>query len=127
MVSPQCAPQWWCSRTICTRPRLYAEAVAAGGFDVLVPWEDENLKLIRTVMPLPVTVDIGANGAGYTLGEPLSRLSPRPPLIAVTGRNREELPNPAPFDVYLVKPCLPERLVPASRARRRHRCRNGPR
>ena len=69
---------------------LYAEALAADGFNVLAPRENEDVVALveQLTAPVAVTIDIGVDDAGYELARRLRTLQSRPRLIAVTGRNR---------------------------------------
>jgi two-component system OmpR family response regulator len=94
---------------------LFAQQLAAAGFDVLAPRENEDvIALVQALTsPVAVIVDIGLSGAGYALAARLVTLKPPPRLIAVTGRPPEDVPNAKLFDAYLLKPCDPEDLVAA--------------
>lgn len=93
--------------------REYGERLAAAGASVLAPRVDQDVvHLVRTLSgPVAVVVDVGNRAQGVAVVQRLAALRPRPGLVAVSGRRRNEVPNAAMFDAYLLKPCRPETLI----------------
>jgi two-component system, OmpR family, phosphate regulon response regulator PhoB len=91
---------------------LYAKALRAAGFEVLTANNrKEGVILAHTYRVDVATIDLGIAGGGTPLAAALSGLPKPPRLIAVTGRARDDAPDPNLFAQYLVKPVLPDALV----------------
>ena len=96
---------------------LYVEALTTAGYAVrAVESHDDAVPLVTTTWIDIAVLDIGLDGAGFAAAERLAALSNRPRLIAVTGRAATGAPVEMLFDVYIVKPCLPDALVEAVRS-----------
>jgi CheY-like chemotaxis protein len=96
---------------------LYVDALTAIGCIVhAVGSNDEALRLATTTAFDIAVLDIGLDAAGFAAAERLAALSNRPRLIAVTARAMTGAPIEMIFDLYLVKPCLPDDLVEAVRS-----------
>src|SRR5712692_8180283 len=96
---------------------LYVDALTAIGCVVhAVDSYDDAVRLAATTRIDIAVLDLGFDAAGFTAAERLTALSNRPRLIAVTGRATTGAPIEMIFDLYLVKPCLPDDLVAAVRS-----------
>jgi CheY-like chemotaxis protein len=94
---------------------LYEEVLRAAGYQTLAAASGEQaLALTEGVRVEAAVIDVGLPGMnGFELAARLSARGRRPPLLAVTGRVPEGEAEETAFDAYLLKPCLPEKLIAA--------------
>jgi DNA-binding response OmpR family regulator len=93
---------------------LYVEVLRAKGWHAvgLATLEEAREGLMTATAADVVVMDLSLAGADAALVRELRGRTPAPRLIAVTGSSPENAVE-ALFDVYLVKPVLPDRLIEA--------------
>jgi two-component system, cell cycle response regulator DivK len=95
---------------------LYGDFLGAAGYRVISAESAEQALTIADALMVDVAViDVGLPGMdGFELARKLhAQGRRRPRLLAVTGRSSGDDVRETLFDAYLVKPCLPEKLITA--------------
>jgi len=94
---------------------LHAQVLGAAGYSVVsAEGVEQALAIVDAIVVDLVVVDAGPPGSdGFELAHRLHARRPRRPrLLAVTGHVPEDASTEAVlFDAYLIKPCLPEKLI----------------
>jgi CheY-like chemotaxis protein len=94
---------------------LYEAVLGGAGYRTLAAASGEAaLATTEDVAVDAAVIDVGLPGMdGVELARRLHTRGRRPSLLAVTGRPPEGDDPDGPFDAYLIKPCLPEKLIAA--------------
>ena len=94
---------------------LHAQVLGAAGYSVVsAEGVEQALAIVDAIVVDLVVVDAGPPGSdGFELAQRLHARSPRRPrLLAVSGHVPESTSTEIVlFDAYLIKPCLPEKLI----------------
>jgi DNA-binding response OmpR family regulator len=94
---------------------LYVEVLRAKGWRSLglATLEEARARLLSAAAVDVVVMDLSLAGPDAALARELRGRDPSPRLIAVTGRSPQDPTIEALFDMYLVKPVLPDQIIEA--------------